>query len=123
MSIKYGQQVDLFAQKRELEIDTFFSVDNNASLYLGDCLDFLGQIPDASIQLVVTSPPYNLGKEYEKKLDITEYVSQQSDVIDECIRVLRDGGSICWEVGNYVDKSEIIPLDLMERRNCYGKRN
>ena len=112
---------DLF--QKELEINTSFSEENNASLYLGDCLDFLGQIPDASIQLIVTSPPYNLGKEYEKKLDITEYVSQQSDVIDECIRVLRDGGSICWEVGNYVDKSEIIPLDLMERRNCYGKRN
>ena len=113
MSIKYDQDGDLFAPQKELEIDTCFSRENNATLYLGDCLDFLCQIPDRSIQLIATSPPYNLGKEYETKLDITEYVSQQSHVIDECIRVLRDEGSICWEIGNYVDNSEIVPLDIL----------
>lgn len=96
-----------------LEIKTSFSLKNKATLYLGDCLEFLSQIPDSSIQLIVTSPPYNIGKEYEERLDIQEYVSQQSKVIDECVRVLKDKGSICWEVGNYVDNGEIIPLDIL----------
>lgn len=113
MSIKYDPNRSLFAPQEGLEIKTSFSKENSATLYLGDCLDFLSQIPDRSIQLIVTSPPYNIGKEYEKKLDIQEYVFQQRQVIDECIRVLKSEGSICWEVGNYVDNGEIIPLDIL----------
>ncbi len=113
MLVKYNPDRNLLAPQKELEIKTSFSEENTATLYLGDCLDFLKQIPDKSIQLIVTSPPYNIGKEYEKKLDIKEYVSQQSQVIDECVRVLKDEGSICWEVGNYVDNGEIIPLDIL----------
>ena len=113
MSIKYNPNKSLFAPQEELEIKTTFSKENNATLYLGDCIDFLRQIPDESIQLIVTSPPYNIGKEYETKLDIQEYVSQQSQVIDECVRVLKNEGSICWEIGNYVNNGEIIPLDIL----------
>ncbi|HQF90419.1 MAG TPA: site-specific DNA-methyltransferase [Methanofastidiosum sp.] len=118
MSIKYDPNRNLFVPGEKLEIKTDFSVNNLVTLYLGDCLDFLNQIPDKSIQLIVTSPPYNLGKEYEKKLDIKEYVSQQKRVIEQCIRVLKDEGSICWEVGNYVEKGEIIPLDIL-LYNCF----
>ncbi|MGH2543703.1 MAG: DNA-methyltransferase, partial [Ardenticatenaceae bacterium] len=59
------------------------------------------------------SPPYNIGKEYEDVLDIGLYKEQQRQVIEECIRILRPEGSICWQVGNYVDKGEIIPLDIL----------
>jgi adenine-specific DNA-methyltransferase len=76
-------------------------------------LEFLGTIPDESVQLVVTSPPYNIGKEYEQVLDIEEYRAQQKQVIDACVRVLKPQGSICWQVGNYVDNGEIIPLDVL----------
>jgi len=82
-----------------------------AVLYHGDCLDLLRQVPDETVQLVVTSPPYNLGKEYEKRLKVEEYIRQQASVIRECVRVLKKTGSICWQVGNYVDKGSIIPLD------------
>jgi adenine-specific DNA-methyltransferase len=82
-------------------------------LYEGDCLDLLPRIPDGFVQLVVTSPPYNLGKPYESRLDMDEYLSQQRMVIEECVRVLNDRGSICWQVGNYVDNGEIIPLDIL----------
>jgi len=71
----------------------------------------LKQVPDESIQLVVTSPPYNLGKEYEKKLRLDTYLKQQDAVIGECIRVLSPAGSICWQVGNYVRDGAIVPLD------------
>ena len=97
----------------KLKINRTFTKDNLITLYLGDCLDFLKQIPDSSIQLIITSPPYNIGKEYERKTDIKKYVSQQNRVINECVRVLKNEGSICWEIGNYVNNSEIIPLDIL----------
>lgn len=90
-----------------------YTADAAAVIYEGDCLDLLASIPDRSIQLVVTSPPYNIGKEYERKLDIQEYVDQQAKVISECVRTLTDTGSICWQVGNYVDDGAIIPLDTL----------
>lgn len=98
---------------KNLKIANKFSKREKAVVYKGDCLNLLGQIPDNSMQLVVTSPPYNIGKEYEKKLDIKEYVDQQAKVIEESVRVLKDEGSICWQVGNHVDKSSIIPLDAI----------
>jgi len=82
-------------------------------LYEGNCLDLLPRIPDGFVKLVVTSPPYNLGKPYETRLDMDAYLSQQRRVIEECVRVLDDQGSICWQVGNYVDNGEIIPLDIV----------
>jgi len=90
-----------------------FDLTADLVLYEGDCLKLLREIPDKSIKLVVTSPPYNLGKPYETRLDIDEYLNQQQRVIDECVRVLDDRGSICWQVGNYVDNGEIIPLDII----------
>jgi len=85
----------------------------NFILYEGDCLDLLPHIPDEFVKLVVTSPPYNLGKSYESRLDMDEYLAQQRGVIEECVRVLDDQGSLCWQVGNYVDDGEIIPLDIL----------
>lgn len=82
-------------------------------LFEGDCLDLLSQVPDGFVQLVVTSPPYNLGKPYETNLELEEYLAQQRRVIEECVRVLDGRGSICWQVGNYVDDSEIVPLDII----------
>lgn len=89
-----------------------FSPDARIVVYEGDCMALLSQIPDRAIQLVVTSPPYNLGKVYEKRSSLDQYVEWQARVIRECHRVLSDSGSICWQVGNYVDKGQIVPLDM-----------
>ena len=62
--------------------------------------------------MVVTSPPYNLGKEYEKRIHIDQYVEQQRQVIRECVRALKPTVD-CREVGNYVDNGTIIPLDAV----------
>lgn len=78
----------------------------------GDCLQMLQRVPDEIVKLIVTSPPYNLGKPYESRLDLDHYVAQQRIIIAECVRVLHKQGSICWQVGNYVDDGEIIPLDI-----------
>jgi adenine-specific DNA-methyltransferase len=82
-------------------------------LYQGDCLDLLAQLPDGGVQLVVTSPPYNLGKDYERRLDLDAYVAGQRAVIEDCVRVLHARGSLCWQVGNYVEHGRIVPLDVV----------
>lgn len=82
-------------------------------VYTEDCLSLLKDIPDGTLQLIVTSPPYNIGKEYEKRLNLNKYLEQQAAVIAECVRALSDRGSICWQVGNYVDDGAIIPLDTV----------
>ncbi len=99
--------------KGKRRIASEFSDSEFAVVYGGDCLDLLKYIPDDTIQLIVTSPPYNIGKEYEKRLHIDHYVEQQSRVIAECVRVLKPAGSICWQVGNYVDNGTIVPLDSL----------
>jgi adenine-specific DNA-methyltransferase len=60
-----------------MKIYSEFDPNSNCVLYSGDCLDLLKQIPDKTIKLVVTSPPYNLGKEYEKRLKLEQYLHQQ----------------------------------------------
>ena len=66
---------------KESKISTSFTPEASAVVYPGDCLELLKQIPDETVQLVVTSPPYNLGKEYEQKLELEHYLEQQKTVI------------------------------------------
>jgi adenine-specific DNA-methyltransferase len=90
-----------------------FALSEHIVIYPGDCLELLKTIPDESINLVITSPPYNIGKEYERRLKLDTYLEQQALVIKECVRCLSPNGSICWQVGNYVDNGAIIPLDTV----------
>jgi len=98
---------------KKKKISETFDIRENIVLYHGDCLNLLEEIPDKSLQLIVTSPPYNIGKEYEKKLKLKKYLEQQTEVIRECVRALSPKGSICWQVGNYVNNGSIIPLDTV----------
>lgn len=83
-----------------------------SGLHHGDCLPWLRGLESGCVQLVVTSPPYNIGKSYEKRKSLADYVEWQAAVIGECARVLSDKGSICWQVGNFVDDGSIVPLDI-----------
>lgn len=85
----------------------------SAVLFAGDCLELLSQVPDRFVPLVVTSPPYNLGKPYEARRSLEDYLAQQQPVIQECVRVLADTGSLCWQVGTTKHQGESLPLDLV----------
>lgn len=99
--------------QKNIKIGGKYKKENDATLFVGDCMDLLEQMPDNSVQLVVTSPPYNIGKEYEKRQKLQNYLNFQKQVIRECFRVLKPEGSICWQTGNYVDNGSIIPLDIV----------
>jgi len=94
------------------KISKFYSSTESIILNNGDVKIFLKSIPSNTIQLIITSPPYNVGKEYEKKVEIEKYLNEQNEIIDDLIRILKENGSICWEVGNFVDKFEVFPLDI-----------
>lgn len=78
----------------------------------GDCLDLLKQYNGVKFDLIITSPPYNIGKTYETKTTIEEYLSGQEEIIEELIKKLSPQGSLCWQVGNYVEHGEVFPLDV-----------
>lgn len=84
------------------------------ALFEMDIEQFLDALPEKPIfDLVVTSPPYNIGKEYEKKTSIEEYEEWQERIIQKLYVRLKDSGSICWQVGNYVENNELLPLDYI----------
>ena len=79
---------------------------------LGDSLETLKTLDRNRFKLIMTSPPYNIGKEYETKESIELYLKGQNEVIKELVRVLHPEGSICWQVGNFIEKGEVFPLDV-----------
>ena len=87
--------------------------DHKAFISCEDNLSFMRPLKDGSMKLIVTSPPYNIGKSYERRSALDVYVSQQAQVISECVRLLARDGSLCWQVGNHVQNGEIFPLDLI----------
>jgi transposase len=97
----------------KIKLTSNFDSSADLILFEGDILDLLPKVPDGFTNLVVTSPPYNIDKPYEEKLHLDDYLSQQEKVIKECVRVLNEKGSICWQVGNFVRNGEIIPLDIL----------
>ena len=84
----------------------------HAEIKNNDCLSVLKQTDDQKFDLILTSPPYNVGKSYETKTNIENYLKSQQEIIYELVRILSDKGNLCWQVGNYVDKGEVYPLDI-----------
>lgn len=89
-----------------------FPTSESAILECQDNLEFMRALPDGSMKLIVTSPPYNIGKVYERRSPLEQYIRQQTAVIAECARLLHCNGSICWQVGNHIHDGEIVPLDI-----------
>lgn len=105
------QTVSLFRDAKPIYDN--FQPNAEIVLWAGDVKDFVSQIPSNSIRLIISSPPYNLGKEYEDRISIEEYLEGQVVVIRELFRILTDDGSLCWQVGNFVENGEVYPLDIL----------
>jgi len=69
----------------------------------------MSELPDNSIHLVITSPPYNVAKEYDKDLSLDEYLQFLNRVWREIYRVLVPGGRVCINVAN-LGRKPYIPL-------------
>ncbi|HBK33978.1 TPA: hypothetical protein DEP34_02070 [Candidatus Uhrbacteria bacterium] len=112
-SITTDQRV-LFTSNKKIKIANKYSKEADVVLFQGDRLDLMKSIPDKSVKLIVTSPPYNIGKEYEKRTSLDVYLAAQEKTFEEAVRILSDDGSICWQVGNHIAKDgEVFPLDAL----------
>ncbi len=101
--------------------DILARYDRTASVTLhgGDRLELLAQIPSVEARLIVTSPPYNIGKKYEKRLVFAHYLESQEATLSECYRILARDGSLCWQTGNHIaTDGEIFPLDIYIYQIC-----
>lgn len=96
-----------------LTISDRWHPETDVTIYHGDCRDLLHAMPNDSAQLIVTSPPYNIGKKYEKRVVLKDYLRREHEVIQLSVDKLAPGGSICWQVGNHVDNQEVFPLDIL----------
>lgn len=87
--------------------------ENDLRLIQADVSDALNLVADESVQLVVTSPPYNLRKIYERDqtMSLEDYVAWLTPVVDKICQKVRSKGSVCWQVGNFVRNGEVFPLD------------
>ncbi len=74
------------------------------------------ELPDESVHLMVTSPPYNVGKEYDEDLTLKEYLGFLKRVWAETYRVLVPGGRACINVAN-LGRKPYIPLNSFITRN------
>lgn len=89
-----------------------FPTAKKSKIITGNSLNYLKKLPNESIDLIVTSPPYNVGKDYEVKASLDTYLHSIIPIINECIRVIKPTGNIAWEVGNYIENKEVFPLDI-----------
>jgi len=97
-----------------MQIYNNYSESNKVTLHNGDCIELLKNLPDESVDLVVTSPPYCIGKAYEDPHDdIQTFRKQHADIFQELYRVVKPGGSICWQVGYHISDKCVIPLDYI----------
>ena len=109
MSEKNG----LWMPDAQFEVNETFDRNANAIIAPGDARGSLQTAPDGFAKLIITSPPYNIGKAYEKATDLESYFAAINPIVDELMRVLSPEGSLCWQVGNYVENGEVFPLDIL----------
>jgi DNA modification methylase len=104
-------------ERKKRQIDFLNEIINTTTK--SDVLDFLDGIPDDSVQLFLTSCPYNLGKPYGNcpgadRLRFTYYHGFLMQVISEMARTLAPGGTVCLNLGNTRDwQDQILPLDVL----------
>ena len=101
----------LYSENKIIKADTFvrdFPKKYLNTIILGSS-ENMKEIPDNSVHLMITSPPYNVSKEYDEDLSLNEYLELLKKVFTETYRVLVNGGRACINVAN-IGRKPYIPL-------------
>lgn len=86
-------------------------IPSNIVLKRQDAFEFLSELKPGSVDLIISSPPYCMGKEYEKSNSVGDFMENHRTLAPLLVRALKDGGSLCWQVGHHVHKGVVTPLD------------
>ena len=87
-----------------------------ATVATADCSEFIDDLEAESIDLILTSPPYFIGKEYDDSTDVSDFERTIGTLVPSINRVLRPSGSLCFQVGNHVRHNQVMPLDYAVAR-------
>lgn len=98
------------ALKPRIRMRSKFSQRNHATVTTADCTKHLSKLPAELVDLIISSPPYNVGKEYEETSSVDDYIAFMKKTLTECTRLLKPGGSICWQVGSTFDRNGALVL-------------
>ena len=85
----------------------------SAALHLDSAEEVLREIPENSVDLIITSPPYFVGKEYDTSKSWDDFRMEIARTAPFMVKSLKQGGSLCWQVGNHVQNGELTPLDAL----------
>lgn len=91
-------QGTLFEEDRKAVVIDHFDEAADVVFVQGDSLSILAKCPDGFATLIITSPPYNIGKEYETQTKLGYYLNQLQPILEQLVRVLSPNGSLCWQL-------------------------
>ena len=108
----------------------------NITLWQGDCLELMKDIPNGSVDIIITSPPYNLGNthhtggkrfkpygKYNDDMKELDYQAWQVEVLNECFRILKDDGSLLYNHKNRISKGvQITPYQWILKTDFIVKQ-
>lgn len=85
---------------------------NEFVIFNGDCARLLAALPPASIDLVLTSPPYFMGKNYDRSYSLDDFTADHRALAPDLVGAVKDEGNLCWQVGYHVHNGALLPLDF-----------
>lgn len=101
----------LYADQPHVESEAYVEHPlSNSDVIFNHTSEEMDELPDCSVHLMVTSPPYNVGKDYDEDLSLEEYLEFLRNVWKEVYRVLVPGGRACVNVAN-LGRKPYIPLN------------
>lgn len=81
-------------------------------LVVDDAIHFLKRLEPGTVDLLVSSPPYFMGKAYDTSLKLSDFVKIHENLAPLLLRALKPGGNLCWQVGHHVRDGVTVPLDI-----------
>lgn len=86
---------------------------NKFTLFEGDCASLIDSLPENSVRLAISSPPYCIGKVYEDETKASDFVANHESILPAICQRIQSGGSLCWQVGYHIDNGVSTPLDFV----------
>jgi len=86
--------------------------DHEFVIFNGPCQVLMESIPDQSMGMIVTSPPYFMGKDYDRSYKLSDFYDDHRVIAPMAYRILAEDGNLCWQVGYHVQQNSVFPLDF-----------